>query len=156
MLSCFANLELVKLLLLSIAAVNLVMAGQMPDFSGTWKQSNELSSPKRSGNVTLKIQHRDPELVVETTSKGLTTRHAVQRYTTDGIESKSIGADGDEFHSTLHWQGETLNFDILEIEDGKRLKSTEQWSLIDGGNRLKRVRQTEKSGDQTLIYVRDK
>jgi hypothetical protein len=60
-------------------------------------------------------------------------RHAVQRYTTDGAESKSIGADGDEFHSIVVWQGATLVFEIVELEDGRRLKSTEVWSLIDGG-----------------------
>lgn len=45
-------------------------------------------------------------------------------------------------------------FEIVEIEDGKRLKSTEIWSLIDGGATLKRVRKTEKGGERTVIYVR--
>jgi hypothetical protein len=131
-------------------------AGQPPDLSGNWKQDNEQCSPKRNGDVTLRIEHRDPELVVETMSKGLSTRHAWQRYTTDGVESKSIGADGDEFHSIAIWKDSTLVFDVVEIEDGERLKSTEIWSLIDGGKSLKRVRRTEKSGEQTLIYVRAK
>lgn len=80
------NLGIVKLLLTAIAALNLMAEGPVPDFSGNWKQSNELSSPKRSGNVTLKIRHREPELVVETTSSGVSARHAVQRYTTDRAE----------------------------------------------------------------------
>jgi hypothetical protein len=141
-----------------IAALLPVMAfaqrdrsAPLPDFSGSWKQDNEQCSPKRSGDVTLKIEHRDPELVVETTSKGLSVR---QRYTTDGVESKSIGADGDEFHSMAVWKDATLAFDIVEIEDGKRLKSTEIWSLTDEGRSLKRVRWTEQAGQQTLIYVR--
>jgi hypothetical protein len=95
-------------------------------------------------------------LVVETTSKGLITRHALQRYTTDGAESKSTGADGDEFHSIGVWKDGTLVFDIAESEGSKRLKSTETWSLIGSGAILKRVRKTEKAGDQTLIYVRTK
>jgi hypothetical protein len=37
--------------------------------------------------------------IVETGSKGPTSRRALRRYTTDGTESKSIGADGDEYHS---------------------------------------------------------
>lgn len=143
-----------KLLVLAIVAFGFTAEAAPPDFSGTWKQSNERSSPKRTGDVTLRIEHRDPELVVETTSKGRTTRHALQRYTTDGVESKSIGADGDEFHSTAVWKNDALVFDIVEIEDGNRLKSTEVWSLTDGGRTLKRVRQTQKSGEQTLIYVR--
>lgn len=44
-------------------------------------------------------------------------------------------------------------FDIVEIEGGKRLKSTETRSLIDGGRSLKRLRRTEKAGEQTLIYI---
>lgn len=145
-----------NLLLITIAVLGFA-AGESalpPDFSGTWKQDNEQCTPKRTGDVTLKIQHKNPELVVETTSKGLIARHALQRYTTDGAESKSIGADGDEFHSIVSWKDGALLFEIVEIEDGKRLKSTEIWSLADGGSRLKRVRRTEKSGEQTLIYVR--
>jgi hypothetical protein len=151
-----------KLLLIAIAAVGFAAGAPAPDFSGTWKQSNERCSPKRNGDVTLRIEHRDPELVVETTatvettSGGLISRHALQRYTTDGAESKSTGADGDEFHSIVVRKDDTLVFDITEVEDGKRLKSTEIWSLIDGGESLKRVRTTAKGGEQTLIYVRTK
>ena len=43
--------------------------------------------------------------MIETTSKGLIARHALQRYTTDGVESKSIGADGDEYHSSVVFKG---------------------------------------------------
>lgn len=143
-------------LLIMIVALGFAADGKASDFSGTWKQSNEECSPKRRGDVTLTIQRRDPELVVETTSKGLIARHAMQRYTTDGVESKSIGADGDEFYSTVVWENDTLVFNIVEVEDGKRLKSTEIWSLVDGGRRLKRLRRTEKSGEQTLIYLRTK
>jgi hypothetical protein len=145
-----------KQLLIVIAALSFALEGLAQDFSGTWKQSNEQCSPKRTGDVTLRIEQRDPELIVETTSKGLIARHALQRYTTDGVESKSTGADGDEFHSIVVWKDGNLVFAITEIEDGKRLKSTEIWSLIGGGESLKRLRRTEKSGHQTLIYVRAK
>jgi hypothetical protein len=145
-----------KLLLIVIAAISFAAETSTPDFSGNWKQSNEQCSPKRTGDVTLRIEHRDPELVVETTSKGLITRHALQRYTTDGAVSKSTGADGDEFHSSVVWKDGALAFDITEIEGGKQLRSTETWNLIDGGERMKRMRMTEKAGDQTLIYVRAK
>jgi hypothetical protein len=132
------------LLLIAIAAFGLASERPLPDFSGSWKQSNELCSPQRTGEVTLKIEHRDPELVVETTSKGRVARRALQRYTTDGVESKSIGADGDEFHSVVVWKDGSLAFDIVEIEDGKRLKSTEVWRLIGGGKTLKRVRRAAR------------
>lgn len=54
------------------------------------------------------------------------------------------------------WNDGALAFDIVEIEDGKRLHSTELWSLTGAGLSLKRVRRTEKAGEQTLIYVRTK
>jgi hypothetical protein len=142
-----------SLLLIGIMALGFLAEVSVPDFSGSWKQSNEQCSPKRTGDVALRIEHRAPELIVETTSKGPSTRHALQRYTTDGVESKSIGADGDEFHSIVVWRDDALVFDIVEIEEGKRLKSTEIWRLIDGGRGLRRVRRTEKVGEQTLIYV---
>ena len=37
-----------------------------PDFSGVWKQDNDRCEPKRSGDVTLQIEERGPELMVET------------------------------------------------------------------------------------------
>ena len=37
-----------------------------PSFSGLWKQDNDRCQPKRSGNATLRISHRDPELTAET------------------------------------------------------------------------------------------
>ena len=37
-----------------------------PDFSGLWKQDNDRCQPKRNGDVTLRIEHHDPELTVET------------------------------------------------------------------------------------------
>ncbi len=143
-----------KLLLIVIAAFGFAAETPVPDFSGVWKQSNEQSSPQRKGDVTMTVQHRDPELIVETTSKGPTPRHSLQRYTTDGAESKSIGADGDEYHSSVVWKDGTLVFEIVEIEDGRQLKSTEIWSLTDGGTTLKRVRRSEKGGEQTRIYLR--
>jgi hypothetical protein len=134
-------------------ALGFAADGPVPDFSGSWKQNNERCSPKRSGDVTLRIEHRDPQLAIETTSKGPIARHALQRYTTNGIESISTGADGDEFHSVVVWKDNNIVFDIVEVENGRRLKSTEIWSLIEEGRTLKRVRRTEKTGEQTLIYI---
>jgi hypothetical protein len=137
-------------------ALFFLAEGLAQDLSGIWKQSNEQCVPKRSGDVTLKIEHRDSKLTIETTSKGLIARHALQRYTTDGVESQSVGADGDEYHSSVVSKDGALVFRIVEIEGGKRLQSTETWTLIDEGRTLKRVRRTEKNGDQTLIYSRIK
>jgi hypothetical protein len=133
-----------------------------PDFSGTWKQSNERSIPKRMGNVTLQIDHRDPELTVETTilRDSAAPRHAVQRYTIDGKVSISTGADGDEFHTSIVWNGQSLIFSVEEHEDGHIILSKETWTLIENGAALQRVREgvntsPDGPGKQTLIYLRE-
>ena len=133
-----------------------------PDFSGTWKQSNERSMPQRIGDVTLHIDHRDSELSVETTmSRGSAApRHAVQRYTTDGTVSISTGTDGDEFHTSIVWMGQSLVFSIEEHEDGRILLSKEIWTLIENGTALQRVREgvhasPDGAGKQTIIYLRE-
>jgi hypothetical protein len=122
--------------------------------------------PKRNGDVTLRIEHHDPELIVETTAlrNSGSPRHAVQRYTTDGKTSVSTGADGDEFHTSILWSGPSLVFSVEEHEDGRIILSKETWTLIENGAALQRVRErVNTSGDapddgdgkQTLIYLRE-
>jgi hypothetical protein len=129
-----------------------------PNFSGTWKQSNERSVPKRAGDVIIQIDHHDPQLTVETTilRASAAPRHAMQSYTTDGKTSTSTGADGDEFHTSVVWDGPALVFSVEEHEDGRIIPSRETWTLIDNGAALERHRERSGSGgDQTIIYLRD-
>jgi hypothetical protein len=133
-----------------------------PNFSGTWKQSTERSIPRRTGNVTLHIEHHDPELAVETTviRGSAASRHAEQHYTTDGKVSVSTGADGDEFRTSIVWSGQSLVFSVEEHEDGRIILSRETWTLIENGAALERVREGAKgspdsTGKQTLIYLRE-
>jgi hypothetical protein len=128
-----------------------------PNFSGTWKQSNERSVPTRTGNVIVQIDHHDPDMTVETTilHGSAAPRHAVQRYTTDGKTSTSTGADGDEFHTSAVWNGPTLVFSVEEHEDGRIILSRETWTLIESGAALERRRQRNgTAGEQTIIYLR--
>jgi len=150
------------LLLVVLMASPGICSQPNPDFSGTWKQSNERSVPRRMGNVTLHIEHRDPKLTVETTIlRGSTApRHAVQRYTTDGKVSVSAGADGDEFHTAIVWNGQSLIFSVEEHEHGRIILSKETWTLIENGAALQRVREggnasPDGAGKQTLIYLRE-
>jgi hypothetical protein len=72
--------------LLFLALTVVAWPQAAPDFSGIWKRDDDRSQPKRSGNVTLQIEHHDPELTVETTISpdSPKSRHAMQKYTTDG------------------------------------------------------------------------
>jgi hypothetical protein len=57
----------IGLSMLLLSAVTIAAWPQTaPDFSGMWKQDNDRCQPKRSGDVTLHIEHHNPELTVET------------------------------------------------------------------------------------------
>lgn len=142
-------------LLLSITAAVAWPQGT-PDFSGLWKQDNDRCQPKRNGDATLRIEHHDPELTVETSISGnsASSRHAIQRYTTDGKVSVSTGADGDEFNTSIVWKDSSLIFSIEEHEDGRILQSKETWSVIEDGATLERIRERPNGEKQTLFFRR--
>lgn len=147
----------IALFLLSTAGVTS-WPQAAPDFSGLWKQDNDRCQPKRNGEVTLRIERNGPQFTVETTilRGSLNSRHAVQKYSTDGTVSVSTGADGDEFHTSIVWSGPSLVFSIEEHEDGRIILSRETWTLIDNGAALERVREPADGGEkQTLIYLRE-
>ena len=146
---------LLPVLLLTPAGI---CAPPSPNFSGTWKQSNERCEPKRKGDVTLRIEHQDPRLTVETTilRGSAPSRHASRQYTTDGNVSVSTGADGDEFHTSVTWSGPSLVFAVEEHEDGRILLSKETWTVMENGAVLQRVRERSEGGDkQMMIYTRE-
>jgi hypothetical protein len=129
-----------------------------PEFSGFWKQDNDRCQPRSNANVTLRIEQRDPELTVETsmTHGSQNPRRAVQRYTTDGKVSISTGIDGDEFHTSIVFSGQSLLFSIEEHEEGRIILSKETWTLIDDGAGLQRVRERVDGGEkQILVYRRE-
>lgn len=144
-------------ILLLVATAGAAWPQTAPDFSGLWEQDNDRCQPKRSGDVTLRIEHHDPELTVETTiSRGSEpTRHAVQKYTTDGKVSISTGADGDEFNTSVVWNDWSLAFSSEEHEDGRILHSKETWTLIENGATLERTRERPNGVKQILFFRRE-
>jgi hypothetical protein len=144
-----------SILLLSTAAA-AAWSQVTPDFSGLWKQDNDRCQPKRNGDVTLRIEHHAPKLTVETSisSNSARSRHAVQKYTTDGKVSVSTGADGDQFNTSVGWKDSSLVFSIEEHEDGRILQSKETWLVIEEGATLERIRERPNGEEQTLFYRR--
>jgi hypothetical protein len=126
------------------------------NFSGLWKQDNDRCQPKRSGDVTLHIEHHDAEITIETSISrdSLHPGHAVQKYTINGKVSVSTGADGDEFHTTVIQNDTSLVFTIEEHEDGRILHSKETWSLIENGATLQRTRERPNGEKQIFFYRR--
>jgi|SRR5579862_3575048 len=145
----------VGILLLSTAAA-VAWPHETPDFSGVWKQDNDRCQPKRNGDVTLRIEHHDPKLTVETSisRNSASSQHATQKYTTDGKVSKSTGADGDKFNTSVVWKDSSLVFSIEEHEDGRILQSKETWLVIDEGATLERIRERPNGERQTLFFRR--
>ncbi len=143
------------MLLLSLVPV-AAWPQTVPDFSGLWKQDNDRCQPKRSGDVTLHIEQHNSELTVETSIShdSQISRHAVQKYTTDGKVSASTGVDGDEFHTSVVWKDSSLILTIEEREDGRILHSQETWSLIESGATLQRTRERQNGEQQILVYRR--
>ena len=71
----------------------------------------------------------------------------------------STGADGDEFHTAIVWQGSRLVFSMEEHEDGRVILSKETWTLVENGSALDIDRETSNvdgshTPNQTLIYLR--
>ena len=138
------------------AAATAASAHGTPDFSGGWKLDNDRSQPKRNGDITLRIERHDPELTVEISisHNSASSRHGVQKYTTDGNVTVSTGADRDEFKTSAVWKDSGLLFSIEEQEDGHILQSKETWSVIEDGTALKRMRERPDGEKQTLFFRR--
>ena len=127
--------------------------GQTPDFTGHWRQQTGSKAQRQ-----LDIEQNGQTLQVKTTvttSKG--SRHLEVTYHIGGPKTVYKGLDGDEFHSSLHWEGNALAFDTIEHEDGKELPETTVWSLSEDRNTLQVKRRSTKSagkGESVTAYVR--
>lgn len=155
-MSMFRYAQAFLSILLLSATVLAAPAQAEPDLSGLWKQDNDRCQPKRGVDVTLRIEHHDPSLTVETliAPDSSTSRRAIQNYTTGGKVSRSTGADGDEFDTSVVWKDQSLLFSIEEHEDGNILQSKETWSVIEDGATLKRIRERPNGEKQTLFFKR--
>ena len=139
----------------------LVRAEDKPNFSGTWKQNNEkskLNRPSTLKSYVNKIEHKDPNLKVVTTLVGDRGEYTYERsYTTGGKEQVTKDREGDEFHTTVKWEGKTLVFETSEVERERKLTTTEKWTLSEDGKTLTKVRRTSgPRGDLENTYVLEK
>jgi len=114
------------------------------NLSGTWQQNNERSSsPPRNKARTYKmiVKASDKALRVHVIAdNGHGERDLDLNYEIDGKELVYTGIDGDEYHSKVHWDGDSLVFTTVEHERGRLIPSQETWTLIDSGNSLQRVK----------------
>lgn len=141
-------------LVLAISGSALLSAQSTAGYAGVWKLNNDLSEPKRNGDVTLQISFEAPELIMEVTSTRSSSppRHSTQTLLLDGKQTTWIGADGDRFDATVERKNDSLLVSIVEHEDGRTLRSKETWTLTENGQRIARVRDREGKTPETFIY----
>lgn len=107
-----------------------------PDFSGTWKQSNERSQlPRRTSTTSYgnKIAWHDPDLHVTTMTENSRGEFAYSRvFIVDGKPHAGHNRNGDDKQTVVRWDGDAL---VFEVTEGDR-QTVETWRLSEGGRVL--------------------
>jgi hypothetical protein len=133
------NASAVILLFLAVS-----VSGQAPaDFTGHWLQETN-SRTQRHLDVEQDGQKLHVKTMV-TDSQG--TRLLDVTYEIGGRETTYTGLDGDEFHSSVRWDGTTLVFDIIEREGESKIPQKTVWTLSEDNNTLQADRRLTKSGE---------
>ena len=142
-------------LLLATAAV----AQARPDFTGTWKQNMEKSPTKSSWlkSYVNKIELQDTSLKVVVTMVGDRGENIYTRTYTIGKEETSQDREGDQFTTTVKWEGNKLVLDTVEKERDGTLTSKEIWTLSDDGKTLtKNIHRSGPRGESDQKYILEK
>ena len=136
-------------LLISLVVHSLCLLDAQPrvDFSGVWRQNPSRSVPqnksKRARDLT--IRQNGQTLLIKLSSR---TSHEIRtldlKYEIGGEELVYTGLDGDEFHTKVRWDGNSLIFDTVEHERGKQIPSKQIWTLAEGGRVLREVKQVKE------------
>lgn len=148
---------LMSTLLVIAAASNMALAGDKPDFSGTWKLDPDKSVfgplPPPSSLIS-KIKHNDPELVIETTQDGPQGEQtSTAKYSTDGTET-SNSMQGNEVKSKAAWDGKTLVINSNLDAGGAQVKLVSKYSLSEDGKTLTNALSiSAPQGDFDLTFV---
>ncbi len=126
------------------------------NMSGTWQQNNERFIPpprKKAQTYKMTVEASDKTLrVLVTANNGHGERKLDLTYEIGGKELVYTGMDGDEYHSTVHWDGDSLVFTTVEHERGRLIPSQETWTLIDSGKSLQRTK-VSPDEESKIVYV---
>ncbi len=151
---------LMSTLLVIAAASTMAVAGDKPDFSGTWKLDTDKSvfGPLPPPNsLVSKIKHSDPELVIETTQDGAQGEQtSTAKYSTDGTETTN-SMQGNEVKSKANWDGKVLVVNSNLDAGGAQVKLVAKYSLSDDGKVLTQMLNiSAPQGDFDLTFVMNK
>jgi hypothetical protein len=149
--------RLLSLALLTLA-LGLVQAQAKSDFSGTWKADlgkSDFGPAPPPDTLVMKIAHEDPKMkatIAQTGGQGDLTYDMI--YTTDGKECVNHPA-GNEFKSTLQWEGDDLVANTKGSWEGTDFAAKERWTLSDGGKTMIMQRHISAGGndfDMKLVF----
>jgi hypothetical protein len=127
--------------LIALFLVIPVHAQTATDFTGRWRQATDSGNQRQ-----LDIEQKGQNLLMKTTvtnSQG--TRRLEVKYVIGGPETSYTGLDGDEFRTSVRWDGSTLVFDTVEHEDGREIPQKTVWILLKDRNTLRIAKQSAKS-----------
>lgn len=160
-----ASLICMRLLLLNCGSPGFCMGQQdvgpvdaRLKLSGTWQQNNDRSIPpprNKAHSYKMTVEASDKALRVRIiANNGHAERNLDLNYEIGGRELVYTGIDGDEYHTKVHWDDDSLVFTTVEHERGRLIPSDETWTLIDSGNSLQRVKVSSARGEESKnVYV---
>ena len=110
-----------------------------PNFSGDWKlnpSKSDFGPMPAPDKLTMKIEHKDPSLKVESEQVGQQGEmKSTSTYTTDGKDSKNKFRDN-EMVSKVKWDGEALMFDSKLDFQGNEVSLKDNWTVSADGKTL--------------------
>lgn len=132
-----------------------------PDFSGKWVLDTAKSDfgmlPPASAQTHV-IEHKDPKLKVNTTTKGPQGETSSERnYTTDGKENTNTQGP-QEIKSTTKWDGKRLVTESKREIQGNIIEIKDTWELSEDGKGLtisRDLKSPQGETSQKLIYNKD-
>src|SRR6202012_2619321 len=95
------------------------------DFTGHWREQSDAQMQR-----DLNVEQTGGHLRVKTlVAKSQSQKVLEVEYEIGGGETIYRGLDGDEFHSSVHWDGAALAFEIIEHEGGSEIPQKTIWTL---------------------------
>jgi len=148
------------LLMSLLAAVAVVQAQAAVDFTGTWKvnaSKSDYGPMPPPDTMVEKIVHKEPSIKVNIAQTGgQGDMNYDMAYTTDGKECTNTFM-GNDFKTTLKWEGDVLVGDTKGSFDGNDFTANDKWALSDGGKTLTVTRHIATGGgDFDIKLVFDK
>ncbi len=132
---------------------SFVSGQSLTDFTGHWQEKTNSGMQRH-----LEIEQNGRNLRVKTVVTNFQgTRNLEVKYEIGGPETTYTGLDGDQFRSSVRWDGNALVFDTIEHEAGSEIPQKTVWTLLGDGDVLQVERTMTKSGRTShslTTYVR--